>query len=50
MFFSLYIKMGETIYYKRNRETVFNRTKDCYKNNKKVLKEKSEKKYWELSE
>ena len=39
--FLLYIKMGETTYYQRNRETVLNRGKDQYENNKEVLREKA---------
>ena len=30
---SLYLKMSETTYYKRNREIALNRAKDFYKNN-----------------
>ena len=29
--------MHETTYYQRNRETIFNRAKDYYENNKEVL-------------
>ena len=32
--FSLYLKMSETIYYKRNRETMFSRANDYCENNK----------------
>ena len=39
--FLLYIKMGETTYYQRNRETVLNTAKDWYENNKEVLREKA---------
>ena len=42
--------MCETTYYKKNRETILNRAKDCYENNKDVLKEKAKNKYRELSE
>ena len=35
--FLLYIKMGETTYYQRNRESMLNRAKDYYKNNKEVI-------------
>ena len=35
--------MSETTYYQRNRETILNRAKDYYKNNKEVLKEYSKK-------
>ena len=45
-----YIKMSETTYYQRNKETLSNRAKDYYKNNKKVLREKAKNKYRELSE
>ena len=38
-FFFIYIKMGETNYYQRNKETVLNRAKDYYKNNKEILRE-----------
>ena len=48
--FLLYIKMSETIYYQRNKETILHRAKDYYKNNKEVLKEKAKNKYRELSE
>ena len=33
--------MSETTYYQRNRETILNRAKCYYKNNKKVLREKA---------
>ena len=42
--------MGETTYYKRNRETILNRAKEYYKNNKKVLRKKARNKYREFSE
>ena len=32
--------MGEITYYQTNRETVLNRAKDYYENNKEVLREK----------
>ena len=48
--FLLYIKMGKTTYYQRNRETVLNRGKDQYENNKEVLREKAKTQYRELSE
>ena len=48
-FFLLYVKIGETTYYQRNRETVLNRAKD-YENNKEVLREKAKNKYKELCE
>ena len=40
-FFSLYIKISETTYYQRNRETILNRAKDYYQNSKEVLKDKA---------
>ena len=48
--FLLYIKMDETTYYRWSRKTVLNRTKDYYKNNKEVFREKANDKYRELSE
>ena len=42
--------MGETTYYKRNRETILNRAKEYYKNNKEVLRKKARNKYREFSE
>ena len=36
---SLYIKMGEITYCKRRRETLSNRAKDYYENNKELLRE-----------
>ena len=33
--FLLYIKMSETTYYQRNRESILNRTIEYYKNDKK---------------
>ena len=45
IFFFLYTKMGETTYYRRNRETVLNRAKDYYENIKEVLRKKAENKY-----
>ena len=48
-FFLLYIKMDETTYQK-NKETILNRAKDYYGNNKEVLTEKPKNKYRELSE
>ena len=37
--FLLYIKMSETTYYQRSRETILNRAKDYYQNNEEVLRE-----------
>ena len=34
----LYIKMGETTYYQRNREAVLNIAKDYFENNKEALR------------
>ena len=45
-----YLKMGVTSYQPRNTETILNRAKDYYENNKDVLTEKSKNKYRELSE
>ena len=42
--------MGETTYYQKNWENILNRTRDYYKNNKKVLRGKAKSKYRELSE
>ena len=49
-FFSLYITVGETIYYKRNRDTILNKAKYYYENNKEVLRKRARNKYRELSE
>ena len=45
----LYIKMSETTYYQRNKETILNRAKDHHKNNKEVLRKIANKKYINLS-
>ena len=50
IFFLSYIKICETTYYQRNRETVLNKAKDYYENNKEVLREKAKTKYRKLSE
>ena len=42
--------MSETTYYQRNREVILNRAKDCYENNKELLRERAKYKYRELSE
>ena len=42
--------MSNTTYYQRNGETILNRAKDYYENNKKVLREKAKNKYNKLSE
>ena len=44
-FFLLYIKMNEETYYQRSRETILNRTKEHYENNKEILREKARNKY-----
>ena len=41
--------MSGTTHYQRNRETILNRDKKYYDDNKKVLREKSRNKYRELS-
>ena len=38
-----------TTYYQRNREVMLNKVKECYKSNKKVLREMAKNKYRELS-
>ena len=43
-------KMCETTYYQRIRETILNRAKDYYPNNKEIFREKAKHKYRELSE
>ena len=42
--------MSGTTYCKRNRDVILNRAKDCYENNKEVLREKAKNKYRKLSE
>ena len=46
----LHLKMGQTTYYQKSRETILNRAKDYYENNKDVLREKAKSKCRELSE
>ena len=41
-FYLHYIKIDETTYYQRNRETILNTAKDHYENNKKILRSKQE--------
>ena len=41
--FLLHIKMGETTYCQRNRETILYRAKGYYQNNKEVLREREKK-------
>ena len=36
--FITYIKMSETTYHQRNRETILNRAKEYYQNNKERLR------------
>lgn len=40
----------KTIYYQRKRKTILNRTKEYYKNNKEILRERVRNEYSELSE
>ena len=42
--------MSETTSYERNRDAILDRVKDCYKNNKELLREKPKIKYRKLSE
>ena len=49
-FFSLCLKISETIYYRKNRETIINRAKKYDNNQKERLREKIKNKYRELSE
>ena len=49
-FFSLHIKISETTYYQRNKETKLNRAKDYCENNTEVLRDKARHKSSELSE
>ena len=48
--FLLYIKMSETTYYQRSRETILNRAKDYYQNNEEVLREGPKNRQREFSE
>ena len=50
IFFSLFLKISETIYYRKNRETIINRAKKYDNNQKERLREKIKNKYRELSE
>ena len=47
--FLLYMKMDETTYLKKNRETILNGAIDYYENNKVVLRKNAKNKYRELS-
>ena len=42
--------MSKTTYYQRKRETILNRAKENFKNNKEIFREKARNKYKELSE
>ena len=35
--------MSGTTYYERNRDVILNRAKDCYENNKELLRERAKK-------
>ena len=48
MIFSLYMKISESTYYQINKETLLNRTKEYYKNDKGVLQEKARKKFMRI--
>ena len=52
IFFSLYIKMGEStdLTYEKNKDLMPNKTKGYYKNNKERLREQARNKYINLSE
>ena len=49
-FFSLYIGMKETTYWKRKIETILKIANNYYQNNKEKLREKARNEYRELSE
>ena len=38
------------IYYQRNRDVILNRAKDCYENDKEILRQQARNKYRKLSE
>ena len=42
--------MTETAYYKKNRDIIFNRVKNFYNNNIKILTERARNKYRELGQ
>ena len=42
--------MGEITYYQRSRDIILNRAKECYKNNKELLRKRAKNKYRSLSE
>ena len=50
IYFFHYIKMGNTTYYQRKREKIWNRAKDYYKNDKERLRRQARNKYRNLSE
>ena len=50
IYFYLYIKMSNKTYYKKNRDKMLNRAKDCYENNEERLREFAKNKYRNLSE
>ena len=41
--------MNEITYYQRNRDIILNIAKECYKNNKELLRERAKNKYRSLS-
>ena len=45
-----YIKISEKTYCQRNRETILNRAKEHYKNDKERLRQQARNKYRELSD
>ena len=49
-YFLWYIKVSDTTYYQRNRETILKRAKEYYENDKERLREQARNTYRELSE
>ena len=49
-FFLLHIKLSDKTYDQRNRDVILNRAKDCYENDKEILREQARDKYGNLSE
>ena len=47
--FFLYLKLGETTYFQKNRKKILNRAKDYYENNEEILRDKARNKCRELS-
>ena len=47
--FFLYLKLGETTYFQKNRKKILNRAKDYYENNEEILRDKARNKCKELS-